>query len=224
VKQKLRQPLSTSQGSRTKYNPGRTVPFNIEDQDELLPERIGKVPTMHPLGLVGNIDPVTGRPYADAVLRDEESSGPRGGEARVGIWLGDTLSALQELLAMQRALIPVTVCVIDGPSTIPAGGTSSEYAFMLDSKPVPALRFLVQNNTAAILYYGLNLPAFTGTFQLAAGGILNLTNVMVGFISFYTAAATPVTGIRNQSASTGNGIVIQAWSNPEWKDMWGAIR
>lgn len=159
--------------------------------------------------LVGDFDPLSG----------DADSGDMGGLVQTVQSLTSIMAEMLVELRTQRPLLPV---VIDGATSLRANETNP-YFFIISGKRVPSLNLLVQNNSASLVYYALSSPAGTGDFQLPSGSTLSINDAIVDFISFYSASAVTVRGVKNTTNPIGNGLVVQAWSNPEWSNVYGSI-
>jgi hypothetical protein len=218
--------LRHSPGSATKVNKNLVGP-RFDDVEQVGSENQGASEIEAYQGELvkipggGFLNPITGKRF----LRDphEVSAQGPGSEEHVKIWFADIVEALQELVVWQRAQIPIMQVNIDGPSSLNQQG--QQYSFIIDNERVIALRLYIQNNTAGVIYYGLSQPASIGGLQIAAAGIVNLANVAVDYISLMAAGGSPpVAGIRNtQMPNAANAVVVNAWSNPEFRRMWGSI-
>ena len=154
---------------KTKYNPNQ--PFNL---DRPTVDRSGQVAdTSQPYQstkLVGDVDPFTGQAQGGGKFPDNDEQGilVKG--------ITEQLSGIAELLgqnlAAVRALNPNVVMTIDGPASLQAT-QMQQYFFEIDGRRCPALRLLIQNNSASLVNIGLSNSASTGDLQIAAnGGVL----------------------------------------------------
>lgn len=166
--------------------------------------------TQRRTGVVGDFDP----------LGSDSSAGDMGGLVQSIQSMSSLLAEMLVELRTQRPLLPV---LIDGPTTLKQN-EYTPYFFILSGKRVPSLNLVIQNNSGNLVYYQYSSPAGPGDFQLPAGGQLSVNDAAIDFISFYTTfAGITVRGVKNQSNPTGGGIVVQAWSNPEWSNVYGQI-
>jgi hypothetical protein len=118
-----------------------------------------------------------------------------------------------------RALRPQELCTLDGNSggiALPANN-SQDFYFLLSGKHVLATQVVVQNNTGATIYVELGAKAGLGSYALTTGNSYSPA-VKASFVSIYTTTGTAVVNPN----STG-GIIVRAWSNPEWSKMGGNL-
>lgn len=87
-------------------------------------------------------------------------------------------------------------------STPPAATNAGADTPLTFSQPVHHL--LIQNNTAAVVYWELDAVAGVGSAQLAAGATLFLDNTAAA-LHLYTAAAQNING------TTATNIVVRGW-------------
>jgi len=120
-----------------------------------------------------------------------------------------------------RALRPQQPCTIDlnggvTGAALPAN-TPMQYFFMLSQKHVVATQISIQNNTGATIYVELSGQAGLGSHAIVTNGLWEPA-VKADSISIFTTTGT---ALLNPQAT--GGIVLRAWSNPEWSKMAGNL-
>lgn len=96
---------------------------------------------------------------------------------------------------------------------------AGRFSFTVNGKKVPALRLLIQNNTASTIYLDMDKDATAGSIAIGAGGFFN-EEVTCEYVSFLNSAAGVTQQVNQQQSGS---VVLQAWSNPEWANAWGQI-
>lgn len=170
-------------------------------------------------------------PYSDFVKRrimgpSDPLAGPTSPDDLSGLVTSmDRIAALLEknLIAVRAAHPNMTIPVI-GPSQL-AANTGDKYRFEIGGRPVPALNVFIQNNTGTICYVTVDDPPGQQGIQVPAnGGVINIPDVAVHFLGLYVTALSTINGVANASLPsgfTGAGILLIAWSNAEYSNVWG---
>lgn len=132
----------------------------------------------------------------------------------------ELLSVFKKMLVATRMIHPSMTCDI----LLRAGNSPSvaneliKLRFEIGGRVIPALSLFMQNNSALVVYYNMDDPANPGTFQLPPGGNVTINDVVVHELDLFTTAVTVINGIQNLRAGSSStpGLIITAWSNPEW--------
>ena len=154
--------------------------------------------------------------------------GPGGPDTEAGLVQDDSilLALFKRILIATRAAHPMMSCAIEGPQNFPAN-SGDFIKFAIGKKTVPALALLIQNNSGAAISIGIDDPPSPVNLQLANGATLVVQYGAVQFISLWVTANTFVIGVHNRktdpATTNANSVYINAWSNPEWDKVWGAI-
>lgn len=190
--------------------PGRIGVINPEEFPKTLPSFEGyTVPGLK--SIVGPTDPLKGADKPDDVS----------GLAEDGI-----IGLLEKILIGIRAVHPTSPIQIKGGIPLLTAGTGDTYKFFMNNRPIPAMNVLVQNNTGALVYVGIDEQPSQMGIQLATGQTLQIADVDVHWISLFTTNQAWVNGLTDTKTNPTptqltNCITIYAWSNPEWYNVWG---
>jgi hypothetical protein len=137
------------------------------------------------------------------------------------------LDVLQKILIATRALHANMSIIVKGPAVLQAG-SGEKYTFDIGGKRVPSLNTFIQNNTPNIVYIGIEDAAGIYGIQVAPnGGQLQIADIAVSWISIWVTALTNINGTDNMGqpiatvANPSVGIIVLAWSNAEWNNVWG---
>jgi hypothetical protein len=127
---------------------------------------------------------------------------------------------LQQILSAIRMTQPTMQAFIWGNDKQLNANIPTDFKFVVGSHPVPALKLVVQNNTASTVFMGLGSGASPAGLQLAAGAIFD-SIVNINYLSLLCAATVQLSGpngVFNTAA-----VLVQAWTNPEWVRSWGQL-
>lgn len=155
----------------------------------------------------GPIDPLTQAP-----IQQRDYSGMFG---RCADLLEHICKSLDSSLVIQRMRIPTLRCNVntDGGTTLVAS-VPTRIWFEIEKRRVPSLQLIIFNNTGNTIYFDVDEPASLGSIPLTTGtGYETVTTVDT------LSVFAPSGGTINTQA--GTGIYVRAWSNPEWRNMWG---
>jgi hypothetical protein len=137
------------------------------------------------------------------------------------------VEALEKLLIATRAQHPNMSIIVKGPTVLQAN-SGEKYTFDIGGKRVPSLNTFIQNNTPNVCYIGLEDSAGLTNIQVPAnGGIVQIADVAVSWLSIWVTALTNINGVDNMGqpiapvANPAVGILVMAWSNGEWDAVWG---
>jgi hypothetical protein len=148
--------------------------------------------------------------------------GPTGPDDMSGLVLTNNsiLAALEKILIATRAAHPTTTLSIVGNPRI-AAGSSEVYKFQMGGRPVPALAFYIQNNSGGDIFINFDGPG-TGTgIKIATGTDKVFSFADINAVGIWSAAAIVVNGLVNTEVQQAVGVVIEAWGNSEWSNVWG---
>jgi hypothetical protein len=147
-----------------------------------------------------------------------------------GVWgievpgIGDPVarlnSTLQQILVAIKMTQPSMQCFIWGGDEDILASQPTELKFMLGTHPVPALKLVVQNNSASTIYLGLAQPASLAGIQLLPSGLFD-SIVNIKYLSLFCQSTVGLSGVNG--VFEANSVVVQAWSNPEWIKTRGAF-
>lgn len=174
-------------------------------------------------------------PFSEIQARDilgpqNPLEGPTNPDDIAGIVTGNRLilQVLQKTLVAVRNLHPSMPLVIKEESgsgfTLGINGVGV-YKFFIDKKPVPSLWTRVDNISGVTIWVGLddqpsnqNIPVLNNTSAVFP--------IEIGYLSIQNGnqAGVVVNGLsdtRGAPTQGANYIVLTAYGNPEWTDVWG---
>jgi hypothetical protein len=220
--QEVQSKIQKSYG-HSKYDAGRNIPN--PQQNNLEPQ--GLETSDNPQFL--NTDPLhpapAGYPSAHATqigeLKGQDNTGVTRG---LDEWFISQNTILSQLLAATRAMQPTMPVWIQGGDNILIANVPTDLRFVIGTKPVPALKLIIQNPSggAGTVWVGLGKPAAIGRGTSIPPGNVFDSIVCAHYISLVCSVAFTLAGVNGQG-SGANALQIDAWSNPEWTRMWGMI-